>query len=196
MVEGTDLRYKIRSGLSPIRPDTLWSSHIRQNGVVHKEFSATTEATPDDLFGVVSDLETYPHWLDVVDSVDQTDQPDAWIVTLRARVGPFARSKRLRMVRTVNTEGPTPVESPDVDKTTGTTTVTRSVRFERQEVDGKNHSAWTLAADVGPLSGDHNLSEVTLDLEYEGAMWSGLLDGVLDAAADRATKKLQSYVSA
>lgn len=151
---------------------------------MQKAFSATTSASPDDLFEVVSDLETYAHWLDVVDGVERTEDTDAWIVTLKARVGPFARSKRLRMVRTNN--------QPPADSSVG------EVRFERAETDGKEHSAWTLAATVGPPGtstgpgGDR--SEVHLDLHYEGAMWSGLLDGVLDAAADRATKELRSYV--
>lgn len=151
---------------------------------MHKAFSAITDASPEDLFAVVSDLETYPHWLDVVDAVERIDDQDAWIVTLRARVGPFARSKRLRMVRTVLTDG-----SAEPDGST------RSVRFERAETDGKDHSAWTLAADVSPTDAEDGRSAVVLDLQYEGAMWSGMLDGVLDAAADRATKKLQSYVA-
>lgn len=157
------------------------------NELVQKVFSATTAATPDDLFDVVADLETYPHWLDVVDSVDRTDGDDAWIVTLRARVGPFARSKRLRMVR---------IDQPAAqgsEQAGGT----KSVRFERQEVDGKEHSAWDLAANVSDLGSDaagDAKSTVELDLKYDGGMWSGMLDGVLDAAADRATAKLQDYV--
>lgn len=138
---------------------------------MHKAFSATTDATPDELFAVVGDLGTYPDWLDVVDSVEETDDPNAWIVTLKARVGPFSRSKRLRMVRT----------EP----------VGRSVRFVRHETDGKSHSAWNLSADVTELETG---SDVALDLEYGGAMWTGLLDGVLDAAADRATDRLRQYL--
>ena len=190
MVEDTTPRYKIHDRQSPIGPDTWWWHQTRHNRGVHKAFSAVTDASPDDLFDVVSDLETYPHWLDVVDSVERTDDPDAWIVTLRARVGPFARSKRLRMVRTLLTDAPSDQQG-----------ATSSVRFERSETDGKEHSAWTLAADVTPAveqadSQAGGRSEVTLDLQYEGAMWSGMLDGVLDAAADRASKKLQSYVAA
>ncbi|MEM9652267.1 MAG: SRPBCC family protein [Actinomycetota bacterium] len=151
---------------------------------MHKEFSATTSASPTDLFAVVGNLETYPTWLDVVDSVERTEDGNAWIVTLRARVGPFARSKRLRMIRTVLTEPPT-AERP------------ASVRFERAETDGKEHSTWTLAADVAEVAdaaGGSEASEVRLDLHYDGAMWTGLLDGVLNAAADRATDKLREYV--
>jgi len=158
--------------------------------VVRQAFTAETAATPQDLFAVVSDLGTYPHWLDVVDAAEEVpDTPETWVVTLKARVGPFARSKRLRMVRTELTE--------------------TSVRFDRQELDGKDHSRWTLEAAVGDApapqgtgsgggrgdGGAGMASEVQLSLEYDGAMWSGLLDGVLNAAADRATKKLQAYVA-
>ena len=152
---------------------------------MRQAFTAETAATPQDLFDVVADLGTYPHWLDVVDAADQSpDAPDTWLVTLKARVGPFSRSKRLRMVRTDLSDS--------------------AVRFERRELDGKDHSRWTLEASVGEPQNSGNdvaatqtlmASEVHLALEYDGAMWSGMLDGVLNAAAERATKKLQAYVA-
>ena len=149
---------------------------------MERAFSAPTEAPPHDLYRVVADLATYPHWLVIVDTaeaIDPTgdgggDEP-AWMVTLRARIGPFARSKRLRMVRTVD-DG-------------------RRVHFERREIDGRDHSSWTLAAEVHPLDDERHRSEVHLDLRYGGALWSGLLDGVLQSAADEATERLQAYVS-
>lgn len=144
---------------------------------MRKAFSAPTLATPDDLFAVVSDLGTYPHWLDLVQAAEPGGDPGAWLVTLRASVGPLARSKRLRMVRTVD-DG-------------------QAVRFERQELDGRDHSTWVLAARVSPLAGDGpERSEVALELRYDGALWSNLLEGVLGSAADRATERLQAYVMA
>jgi len=148
---------------------------------VDRAFSAHTEAEPDDLYQVVADLGTYPDWLGLVDAVEPIDGPEgdvepAWSVTLRARIGPFARSKRLRMVRTVD-DG-------------------HRVRFERRELDGRNHSPWTLAAEVRPLDRGPGRSEVRLHLRYGGSMWSGLLDGALQAAADDATERLQAYLSA
>ena len=50
-------------------------------------------------------------------------------VDLRGRLGPFARAKRLRMVRTAH--------DPD-----------RHARFERVEHDGRDHSPWILDADI------------------------------------------------
>ena len=47
----------------------------------------------------LADLSTYPEWLALVTEAEpQGDH--TWLVTLRARLGPLARSKRLRMVRT------------------------------------------------------------------------------------------------
>jgi hypothetical protein len=161
---------------------------------VQRAFSATTDAGPDELFDVVSDITTYPEWLDLVAEVEPSNEPEAWLVTLRARVGPFARSKRLRMVRVEH--------QASIDGGPAT------VRFERQEVDGRDHSDWVLAARVeAPAdhtdgrsttdrsAGKPSTSTVWLDLNYDGAMWSGLLDGVLGAAADRAVSSLQEYMA-
>ena len=58
------------------------------------------------LFGHVDELTDYPTWMPLAHRVSRLDpEPDgrpAWEVELRARLGPFARSKRLRMVRTVH----------------------------------------------------------------------------------------------
>ena len=65
---------------------------------------------------VVSDLGTYPDWLDIVGKAVPAGDA-AWTVDLRGKVGPFARSKRLRMVRTL-------AQAPN------------RVLFEREELDG------------------------------------------------------------
>jgi hypothetical protein len=62
-----------------------------------------------------------------VQEVSPTDDRRTWEVELQAQVGPFARSKRLRMVRVVHDPG-------------------RRVVFERDEIDGRRHSPWILAA--------------------------------------------------
>ena len=61
------------------------------------------EVSASLLFDVIRDLGTYPKWLEIVhfaEAVDSKDGLQAWSVELRAKIGPFARSKRLRMVRT------------------------------------------------------------------------------------------------
>src|SRR5690625_3868793 len=87
--------------------------------------------SPDELVAWVDDLAVYPRWLDIVTRAEPVDDPDggsAWAVDLRGRLGPLARSKRLRMVRTINRG--------------------RRFRFEREELDGRRHSAWVLDATV------------------------------------------------
>ncbi len=151
-------------------------------GLVEQAFSAPTEADQDHLYRVVADLGTYPDWLEVVNqaepAVPAPDRPDevAWTITLRAQLGPLARSKRLRMVRTVD-DG-------------------QIVRFERRELDDRQHSSWVLSAEVRPLSEGSWRSQVTVDLRYGGSLWSGLLDAVLQHAAADATERLQAYVAA
>lgn len=119
---------------------------------VHASVDANVSA--DQLFSKVSDLSTYPQWLDIVHSVEvlsaQGETP-AWQVELRARVGPFARSKRLRMVRTK-------CELP------------QSVFFERQENDGKQHSAWVLRVTIIPSTIGSTLQ---MHLHYGGLLFTG-----------------------
>jgi hypothetical protein len=125
------------------------------------DVTATVEAPvgAEKLFAVVADLATYPHWLGIVHQVTAepsgSGEPSAWLVELRGKVGPFARSKRLRMVRSI-------CESPN------------KVVFERQETDGRKHSPWVLTAQVGAASVGSNL---TVKLHYGGTLFTG---GVLE----------------
>lgn len=123
---------------------------------VHASVDATVSA--DRLFSKVADLSTYTEWLDIVHEVEiepDLDGTQAWLVELRARLGPFARSKRLRMVRTT-------CDAPQI------------VIFERQEIDGKQHSAWVLRAKVVP---SQTGSTLHMHLHYGGSLFTG---GVLE----------------
>jgi hypothetical protein len=118
---------------------------------------------PPTLFALVDGLTDYPRWMPLAHRVEPvpppTGEPPAWIVELRARVGPFARSKRLRMVRTVH----------DVEGL--------HARFERDERDGRRHSPWVLDARV-TAEGDG--CRLDMHLHYGGALWSGgLMERVL-----------------
>lgn len=108
------------------------------------------------LFGFVDELTDYPAWMPLAHRVATVEpEPDgrpAWEVELRARLGPFARSKRLRMVRTLH----------DVDGA--------HVRFERHEHDGRQHSPWVLDATVVDHAGG---SRLEMRLHYGGALWTG-----------------------
>jgi hypothetical protein len=107
----------------------------------------------DRLFELVDDLATYPQWNGLVHSaVAEAGDAPVWDVQLRARLGPLARSKRLRMVRTVRDAA------------------THTVTFERDQADGRNHSPWVLSAAIVERDA---LSTLTMHLHYGGSLWTG-----------------------
>ncbi len=140
----------------------------------------TTLDAPCDaatLFPWVDDLARYPEWLDIVPravAVDphHDDAGPAWSVDLRGRLGPFARAKRLRMVRTVADEP-------------------QRVRFERSEHDGRQHSDWVLEADLTPHGGGTRL---TMHLHYGGRLWMPALDRLLSDEIERSRPRLLARV--
>ena len=135
------------------------------------------------MYAVVRDLATYPEWLDIVHSVqvDQTQAGEdcAWVVELRGKVGPFARSKRLRMVRTSD-------QSPG-DQSPGSQNPGRVV-FERRESAARRHSPWVLSANVvGAVNG----STVSVHLHYGGTLFSGgVLERLLAEQISRGRERL------
>jgi hypothetical protein len=137
------------------------------------DVTATLDApcTREALFEWVSDLGRYPDWLDIVPrAVAAADGADAtWTVDLRGRLGPFARSKRLRMVRTRN-------DAP------------HEVVFERQELDGRSHSPWTLEARVA--QGTDGGSRLTMRLQYGGGLWGPLVERLLSDEIERSKPRL------
>ena len=125
------------------------------------------------LFTWVDDLARYPDWLDIVPRAVAVDaHPEdvgpAWSVDLRGRLGPFARAKRLRMVRTVH--------QPD-----------QHARFERCEHDARQHSAWVLDATVEPATDG---STLTMRLHYGGRLWVPALDRLLAEEIERSRPRL------
>ena len=148
-------------------------------------------APADEVFALVDRLPAYLGWMGLVHEVIELE-PDstgpegvsrpAWDVELRARVGPLARSKRLRMVRTVHD----PV---------------RAAVFERQEVDGRSHAPWVLTALVEPLSQpsvemSQPSVELTMRLAYGGSLWTGaVLQRVLDDEIRSGSEHLLALVA-
>lgn len=125
----------------------------------------------DDLFGWVEDLSSYPRWLEIVTRAEPlpagADGLHAWSVDLRGRLGPLARSKRLRMVRTVH-DG-------------------RAVRFERRELDGRAHSPWVLDARVEEVA---DRSRLHMHLHYGGGLFGPVIERVLRDEIDRSRSRL------
>ena len=109
----------------------------------------------------VEDLVAYPSWMPMVHNVITVDD-GVWSVELRAKVGVFARSKKLRMRRTMNEEN--------------------IIVFERDEDDGRQHSPWVMRVSLSPSAKGTN---VTIDLSYGGSLWTaGILDRVLASQVD------------
>src|SRR6476659_865119 len=144
------------------------------------DVTATLDApcTREELFSCVADLSRYPEWLDIVPRAvpadDGGDGP-AWTIDLRGRLGPFARSKRLRMVRTRN-------DAPE------------RVVFERRERDGRSHSPWLLEATV--TAGDDGGSRLTMHLHYGGGLWGPLVERLLADEIERSRPRLLALLDA
>lgn len=136
--------------------------------------SVSIPASPEVVFPFLADLDRYPSWLRLVHEATPVDG-DAWSIELRAQVGPFARSKRLRMERSAM--------EPD-----------RLVEFERAEVDGRQHARWSLRVELTATGDDETL--VTMHLAYDGALWTGgLLERVLDEEIRQGRSGLAALVS-
>lgn len=127
------------------------------------------------LFEEVGDLLAYPAWLTIVPrAVPADDGTEAWVVDLRGRLGPVARSKRLRMVRKVH-------DAP------------HHSRFEREERDGRQHSEWVLDVRVEELGAA--ASKLTMRLHYGGGFGGMLLERMLRDEIARSRPALLARVT-
>lgn len=141
---------------------------------------AIAGSTPASLFARVATLEEYPPWMRLVHRVTALDaddgRPARW-VELRAKVGPFARSKKLRMVRTVFEPG-------------------ERVRFERIQPDNRDHAEWILTAEVSEPETTGSGAVLAMHLEYTGDLWSApVLGRVLDDEVRRGSQALTRLFS-
>jgi hypothetical protein len=136
------------------------------------EAELSAPCTPEVLFGWVRDLDRYPAWLEIVTRAQPADE-GAWAVDLRGRIGPLARTKRLRMVRT------------ELDEP-------HRVVFERAEVDGRDHSPWTLTAQVD-AEGDG--AHLAMRLHYGGGLFEPLIERVLRDEIERSRLRLLGLVA-
>jgi hypothetical protein len=138
--------------------------------------TVTIEASPATVFGSVDDLARYPQWTDLVSRAVGVDEGEdgrpAWAVDLRAQLGPLARSKRLRMVRTELI--------PEM-----------SVVFERAEADGRRHASWRLTAILEP---DGNATRLTMGFAYAGGLWGPVVDRLLGDEIEQSKLRLKQLV--
>ncbi len=144
-----------------------------------------------ELFVWVEDLSRYPRWLELVPRAEPApvfdgDPGPAWTVDLRARLGPLARSKRLRMVRTAH-------QPPGSGSAGGTETGRGLARFERLEHDGREHPDWILQAEVEGRSGGG--SRLTMHLHYGGDLFGPVVERLLADTVSRSRPRLLALVS-
>jgi hypothetical protein len=144
--------------------------------------SVVVDVAPEVVYPFVADLAAYPAWMRLVHDAERLDVGDgdapAWSVEIRAQVGPFARSKRLRMER--------------VDAVPG-----RFAVFERAEVDGRDHARWALRVELddGSSESDQPSTTVRMHLAYDGRLWTGgVLEKVLDDQIRRGRQGLVELV--
>lgn len=136
-------------------------------------------APPEAVFAWIEDLGRYPEWLGLVSRAESVaahpdDEGPAWSIDLRARIGPLARAKRLRMVRTEH-------EAPF------------RATFERRQHDGRSHSPWVLRAEVLAQEGGA-ASRLVMRLHYGGTMFTPVADRLLRDEIARSRPRLAALV--
>ena len=120
----------------------------------------------------IDDLAQYPAWMGLVHTVISEGE-DVWQVELRGKIGPFARSKRLRMIQ-VETSEP------------------HHIRFERQENDGRSHSDWVLDAQVTEVG---SASTLNMTLQYSGRLFSSVVERALHDEIEASKQRLRELVA-
>jgi ribosome-associated toxin RatA of RatAB toxin-antitoxin module len=141
--------------------------------------SVEVPVSVEKLFDYVADLANYSSWLEFVHKVElvgeSTEGDTTWLVELRAKLGVLARSKRLRMTRTL-------CEHPKV------------VVFERREQDSRRHSEWILRATVSQTATGAKLET---NLHYSGNLFTGgMLERALSEQIATGREKLIQQLSA
>ena len=141
--------------------------------------SVEVPVSVEKLFDYVADLANYSSWLEFVHKVElvgeSTETDTTWLVELRAKLGVLARSKRLRMTRTL-------CEHPTV------------VVFERREQDSRRHSEWILRATVSQTATGAKLET---NLHYSGNLFTGgMLERALSDQIATGREKLIQQLSA
>ena len=141
--------------------------------------SVEVPVSVEKLFAYVADLANYSSWLEFVYKVevvgDSSETDATWHVELRAKLGVLARSKRLRMTRTLCEP-------------------TRLVVFERREQDSRRHSDWVLRVTVSPTATG---SRLETNLYYSGNLFTGgILERALNEQIATGREKLIQQLSA
>ena len=149
------------------------------------EARLTTPAAPSRVLALVDDLGVYPQWMPLVHRAEPVvGVADAWNVELRAKVGPFARSKKLRMVRSAyeRTDG---AERGDVAR----------IVFERRETDERQHAMWRLTATVTAANSAAGGAELVMHLHYDGRLFVSVVEAILRQNIDAGRVRLAELLA-
>ncbi len=149
------------------------------------EARLTTPAAPSRVVALVDDLGVYPQWMPLVHRAEPVvGVADAWNVELRAKVGPFARSKKLRMVRSAyeRTDG---AERGDVAR----------IVFERREIDQRQHAMWRLTATVTAANSAVGGAELVMRLHYDGRLFVSVVEAILRQNIDAGRVRLAELLA-
>ena len=149
------------------------------------EARLSTTAAPSRVLELVDDLGVYPQWMPLVHRAEPVvGVADAWNVELRAKVGPFARSKKLRMVRSAY-ERTEVAERGDASR----------VVFERREIDERQHAMWrltvTLASENRPAGG----TNLVMHLHYDGRLFVSVVEAILRQNIDAGRARLAELLA-
>lgn len=148
---------------------------MRHNGSVDVVATMTAPFESSVVFEVIANLDNYPSWLSILPRVERLGDT-AWNVELKGKIGPLARSKRLRMVRT-------------------SLAVPHQVVFERVELDGRDHSEWVLRADVETNDESTPGCTLTMNLHYGGSFGDQLLKRMLINEIESSKPRLLELLS-
>lgn len=141
------------------------------------DLAAPMGAPPAAVLAEVADLPSYPEWHGMVHGVKADG--DGWLVDLGAKVGPFTKSMRVRMVRAEG-DGDHPGR----------------VRFVRAETDGKEHSHWQLEGEVDPPTGEGPCT-LHFRLRYDGTSpLVGLIEPRLRSEVEKSAERLRQRLAA
>jgi hypothetical protein len=144
---------------------------------VRAEAETVLQAAPDRVFAVLSDLGTWPAWLDVVTRAEP-DGPRAWRVRLGLSLGPASIGYDVRMVRvTALPGGP---ESRD------------GLRFERDEGDGRDDHSMVVIDVRLVATGARTTATLMLEIDKRIPLLD--LQRQIDRRAARATRRLQELL--
>jgi len=145
---------------------------------VDLSLEATFEAAPAAVLAEVADLPGYVAWHGMVKRVEPDG--DGWLVDLGARLGPFTRTKRVRLVRA----------GQDDEGAAG------QVRFVRKETDRDDYGMWELQADGDPATGAGPCT-LRFRMRADGSSpLIGMLEPVLRAETQKSADRLGRRLAA